>query len=189
MLEMHPEKSGIVYCKDSNRRKKYHKTGFTFLGYEFRPRIAKGRDGRIWTSSLPGISASAQKRIRHAIREWNLPRQTSVSLNGPCRGQTAAPAALAGSCHWRSAEVWILRQRVRALAWFAPTSLLPLAQVKVPTWQAGLAVAVRRAKLSRSGASRLAHLCTRTGMFGLFTRRQPRRIMRATAEVCRTGGA
>jgi hypothetical protein len=31
-LEMHPEKSGIVYCKDSNRRKVYHKTGFTFLG-------------------------------------------------------------------------------------------------------------------------------------------------------------
>lgn len=81
MLEMHPEKSGIVYCKDSNRRKKYHKTGFTFLGYEFRPRIAKGRDGRIWTSFLPAISASAKKRIRQEIREWNLPRQTSVSLN------------------------------------------------------------------------------------------------------------
>jgi RNA-directed DNA polymerase len=80
-LEMHPEKSGIVYCKDSNRRKKYHKTGFTFLGYEFRPRIAKGRDGRIWTSFLPAISASAKKRIRQTIREWNLPRQTSVSLN------------------------------------------------------------------------------------------------------------
>src|SRR5882757_8792771 len=32
-LEMHPEKSGIVYCKDSNRRKEYRKTGFTFLGY------------------------------------------------------------------------------------------------------------------------------------------------------------
>jgi len=81
MLEMHPEKSGIVYCKDSNRRKKYHKTSFTFVGYEFRPRIAKGRDGRIWTSFLPAISASAKKRIRQEIREWNLPRQTSVSLN------------------------------------------------------------------------------------------------------------
>jgi hypothetical protein len=81
LLEMHPEKSGIVYCKDSNRRKKYQKTGFTLLGYEFRPRIAKGRDGRIWTSFLPAISASAKKRIRQAIREWDLPRQTFVSLN------------------------------------------------------------------------------------------------------------
>ena len=80
-LEMHPEKSGIVYCKDSNRRNEYRKTGFTFLGYEFRPRIAKGRDGRIWTSFLPAISATAKKRIMQAIREWKLPRQTSISLN------------------------------------------------------------------------------------------------------------
>ena len=80
-LEMHPEKSGIVYCKDSNRRKDYPKTSFTFLGYEFRPRSAKRRDGKVWTSFLPAISASAMKRIRQAIGEWNLPSQTSVSLN------------------------------------------------------------------------------------------------------------
>jgi len=80
-LELHPEKSGIVYCKDSNRRKDYPKTSFTFLGYEFRPRSAKRRDGKVWTNFLPAISASAMKRIRHTIREWNLPRQTSVSLN------------------------------------------------------------------------------------------------------------
>ena len=80
-LEMHPEKSGIVYCKDSNRRKDYPKTSFTFLGYEFRPRSAKRRDGKVWTSFLPAISASAMKRIRQAIRDWNLPRQTSLSLN------------------------------------------------------------------------------------------------------------
>jgi group II intron reverse transcriptase/maturase len=80
-LEMHPEKSGIVYCKDSRRRKDYPRISFTFLGYEFRPRRANRRDGKIWTSFLPAISASAMKRIRQVIREWNLPRQTSVSLN------------------------------------------------------------------------------------------------------------
>jgi hypothetical protein len=79
--QMHPEKSGIVYCKDSNRRKDYPRISFTFLGYEFRPRSAKTRDGKIWTSFQPAISASAMKRIRQTIREWNLPRQTSVSLN------------------------------------------------------------------------------------------------------------
>jgi group II intron reverse transcriptase/maturase len=80
-LELHPEKSGIVYCKDSNRREEYPKTSFTFLGYEFRPRSAQHHDGKVWTSFLPAISASAMKRIRQAIREWNLPRQTSVGLN------------------------------------------------------------------------------------------------------------
>jgi group II intron reverse transcriptase/maturase len=80
-LEMHPEKSGIVYCKDSKRRKDYPKVRFTFLGYEFRPRSVKSRDGKTWTGFLPAISASAMKRIRQAIHKWNLPRQTSVSLN------------------------------------------------------------------------------------------------------------
>jgi RNA-directed DNA polymerase len=80
-LEMHPEKSGIVYCKDSSRRKAYPKVSFTFLGYEFRPRSTKTRDGKIRTSFLPAISASAKKWITQEIREWHLPRQTSVSLN------------------------------------------------------------------------------------------------------------
>jgi group II intron reverse transcriptase/maturase len=80
-LQMHPEKSGIVYCKDSNRRKDYSRISFTFLGYEFRPRRAQVRDGNLFTSFLPAISASASKRIMQEIRTWNLPRQTSVSLN------------------------------------------------------------------------------------------------------------
>jgi len=88
-LEMHPEKSGIVYCKDSNRRNDYSRISFTFLGYEFRPRRAKTRDGKIWTSFQPAISASAAKRIVQAIREWNLPRQTSVSLNELARRYNA----------------------------------------------------------------------------------------------------
>jgi EAL domain-containing protein (putative c-di-GMP-specific phosphodiesterase class I) len=77
--ELHPDKSGIVYCKDSSRRKDYAKVSFTFLGYEFRPRSSKTRDGKFKTNFLPAISASATKRIRQKIRERNLPRQTSVS--------------------------------------------------------------------------------------------------------------
>jgi group II intron reverse transcriptase/maturase len=80
-LELHPEKSGIVYCKDSRRGKDYPRVTFTFLGYEFRPRRVQSRDVKKRTGFLPAISASAMKRIRQAIREWNLPGQTSVSLN------------------------------------------------------------------------------------------------------------
>ena len=35
-LTMHPEKSKIVYCKDSNRTKPYPHVNFTFLGFTFR---------------------------------------------------------------------------------------------------------------------------------------------------------
>lgn len=40
-LELHPEKTKIIYCKDGNRRNKYPHTQFTFLGYDFRCRSAK----------------------------------------------------------------------------------------------------------------------------------------------------
>src|SRR5262249_2463885 len=80
-LETHPEKSGVVYCKDDNRRKKYPRIQFTFLGYTFRPRRAQGRDGKAWRNFLPAVSAAAVKRMNSQIREWKLPSQTSVGLN------------------------------------------------------------------------------------------------------------
>lgn len=80
-LEMHPEKSGIVYCKDGRRKQVFSRIQFTFLGYTFRPRRIKCRDGRAWTGFLPAVSAEAIKRMNTQIREWKLPRQTSVSLN------------------------------------------------------------------------------------------------------------
>ena len=80
-LEMHPEKSGVVYCKDSNRRGNYSRIQFTFLGFTFRPRRAKSCDGKCWTSFLPAVSAAAIKRMHQSIREWHIPRQTSVALH------------------------------------------------------------------------------------------------------------
>jgi group II intron reverse transcriptase/maturase len=79
-LEMHPEKSGVVYCKDENRHDEYARIQFTFLGFTFRPRCAQTRDGR-WTSFQPAVSAAAIKRMMRQIREWHIPRQTSADLN------------------------------------------------------------------------------------------------------------
>lgn len=89
-LQMHPEKSGVVYCKDSNRRGSYPRIQFTFLGYTFRPRRAKARNGKAWTGFLPAVSAAAIKRMTRTIREWHLPRQTSVSLNELAKQHNAA---------------------------------------------------------------------------------------------------
>lgn len=46
-LELHPEKTKIVYCKDDDRRRDYHNTNFDFLGFTFRRRKSKNRLGRI----------------------------------------------------------------------------------------------------------------------------------------------
>jgi hypothetical protein len=79
-LELHPDKTGIVYCKDSNRRGEYPVTQFTFLGFTFRPRGAVSPDGKHFTSFLPGASREAQKRMRQQIHSWRLPRQTPGTL-------------------------------------------------------------------------------------------------------------
>jgi RNA-directed DNA polymerase len=44
-LESHPDKTRIVYCKDADRRGDHEVTSFTFLGYTFRPRLAKNKVG------------------------------------------------------------------------------------------------------------------------------------------------
>lgn len=42
-LELHPGKTWIVYCQDVNRRATHPDVQFTFLGYTFRPRKARGQ--------------------------------------------------------------------------------------------------------------------------------------------------
>jgi RNA-directed DNA polymerase len=79
-LTMHPEKSKVVYCKDSNRTRIYPQVHFTFLGFTFRPRKALSKTRRFFTSFLPGVSAHAMKKMRQAVRGWKLNRQTHGAL-------------------------------------------------------------------------------------------------------------
>ena len=44
-LRLHPDKTKIVYCKDGKRRGEHEHTSFTFLGFTFRPREARSKDG------------------------------------------------------------------------------------------------------------------------------------------------
>ena len=71
-LEIHPEKTKIVYCKDSNRKQKYGNVQFTFLGYTYRPRKAKSKDGKVFTSFLPAVSNKAKTHIRQTIKSWRI---------------------------------------------------------------------------------------------------------------------
>ena len=80
-LELHPQKTRIVYCKDSNRCAEFPHVQFTFLGFTFRPRSAVSSRGVRFTSFLPGTSAEALTRMRQQIRSWHLGRQTSGTLS------------------------------------------------------------------------------------------------------------
>jgi hypothetical protein len=71
-LVLHPAKTRIVYCQDANRRQQYGATQFTFLGYAFRSRIARARNGGTFMSFQPAISKEALKKISSEVRSWRL---------------------------------------------------------------------------------------------------------------------
>lgn len=80
-LQVHPQKTKIVYCKDSNRRGQGAEESFDFLGFTFRPRRARNRDGQYFVSFSPAISRRAAKKIRATMRRsWRIRRRTDKSL-------------------------------------------------------------------------------------------------------------
>ncbi len=79
-LEMHPEKSRIVYCKDINRQQSYPVIQFTFLGYCFRPRKAVDKYGRVYVNFAPAVSREALKAMRQTVRGWHIQLKCDKSL-------------------------------------------------------------------------------------------------------------
>lgn len=79
-LELHPEKTKIVYCKNANRREDYEIVSFDFLGYTFCPRRSCNRKGKIFLNFTPAISENAKKKIKAEIRGWKLPSRTGMKL-------------------------------------------------------------------------------------------------------------
>jgi RNA-directed DNA polymerase len=79
-LELHPEKSRIVYCRDINRPAAYPVTQFTFLGYTFRPRKAVDKYGRVDVNFAPAVSREALTAMRQTVRGWHLQLKCDQSL-------------------------------------------------------------------------------------------------------------
>jgi group II intron reverse transcriptase/maturase len=67
-LELNEQKTCIVYCKDSTRRGAYEHESFDFLGYTFRPRLARSKYGSCFVNFLPAVSSDARKRMGREIR-------------------------------------------------------------------------------------------------------------------------
>lgn len=84
-LEVHPDKTRIVYCQDDDRRDSHEVTSFTFLGYEFRPRLARNKRGTYFVSFLPAVSRQAMKAMGREIRSWSWPKRSDKSLDDLAR--------------------------------------------------------------------------------------------------------
>jgi Group II intron, maturase-specific domain len=79
VVAMHLEKRvEPVFHPDSYGGSHEH-TSFTFLGFTFRPRQARRKDGVQFTSFLPAISKDALKKISAEVRSWRLHRRTGAT--------------------------------------------------------------------------------------------------------------
>lgn len=84
-LELHPEKTKIIYCKDDDRKGRYVCEKFDFLGYTFRARRSKNWRGRYFVNFSPAMSATAATRLRQEIRSWKVPLRSDKNLTDLAR--------------------------------------------------------------------------------------------------------
>jgi RNA-directed DNA polymerase len=85
-LEMHPEKTQIVYCKDGSRKEKQPNKKFDFLGYTFRPRVVKNRKrNSMFVAFTPAVSSKALKSMRQRVRRLNFRNRADLSLQDIAR--------------------------------------------------------------------------------------------------------
>jgi group II intron reverse transcriptase/maturase len=119
-LELHPDKTRIVYCKDSNRPLAYDQVSFTFCGYTFRPRKAYNKtEEKAYTSFLPAAGPGKLTEMRRKVSSWRIDRRTTSNLRdlaGPVnqvvRGWLSYftafyPTAVIPVC--RHLDTWIMR--------------------------------------------------------------------------------
>jgi RNA-directed DNA polymerase len=84
-LELHPEKTQIVCCNVAKQQGSDLAKTFVFLGYCFRPRLVRSRQGKVFVGFTPAISPGAAKEIRQQVRQWRLNLRNSQSLEDIAR--------------------------------------------------------------------------------------------------------
>lgn len=111
-LELHPDKTRIVYCKDSRRRGTYEQVSFTFCGYTFRPRRAfNKRTGEAFTGFLPAVSPEKLTQMSRRVASWRIHRRTNLDLDDLAPGINL-----------------VVRGWLAYFTVFYPTAVIPLCQ-------------------------------------------------------------
>ena len=82
-LELHPEKTKQVYCRDYRRQNTYETVKFDFLGYSFQPRSTKSKQtGKLFLGFDCAISISSKKRIADKLEDLKIDRLNFKSIVG-----------------------------------------------------------------------------------------------------------
>lgn len=82
-LELHPEKTKLVYCRDYRRQENHETIKFDFLGYSFQPRSTMSkRTGKLFLGFDCAISIGSKKRIADKMKELNIDHLSHKSIVG-----------------------------------------------------------------------------------------------------------
>lgn len=84
-LEVHPEKTKIVYCYRTARFFKEDKSvpvSFDFLGFTFKPRLCAKSNGEKFWGFRPAISNKSKKRIIGELRKLAIHKWMSYDIHG-----------------------------------------------------------------------------------------------------------
>lgn len=129
-LTIHPDKSGIIYCKDKNRLKNFERISFDFLGFTFKPRRCVNGKGTVHSNFLPAISQTSKKAINQTIRSWHIQLKNDKTLFDLSRMFDAAlqgwsnyygrfyPSAMRSI--WRNVNAYLVRwvrRKYKRFAW------------------------------------------------------------------------
>jgi RNA-directed DNA polymerase len=80
-LELHPEKTKLVYCENYQRKGDHEHNSFTFLSYSFQPRAMRNYQRKTkFTVFSAAICCTAKTFIRQRLKIVFNPRNTQVSL-------------------------------------------------------------------------------------------------------------
>jgi RNA-directed DNA polymerase len=91
-LELHPDKTRIVYCRSDQNRGRYEHESFDFLGYTFRTRQVRSKSGCYFNAFTPAVSKAAVQQFRDKMREGReqgillTPEEMAKKMNPIIRG-------------------------------------------------------------------------------------------------------
>lgn len=79
-LEVHPDKTRIVYCKQVNRNEEYGVNSFKFLGVQFQPLKVKNKQGKFFKGFTSVVPKSSFKKMGDYIKSLSLHRRTDRDI-------------------------------------------------------------------------------------------------------------
>lgn len=79
-LRLHPRKTRKVYVGRGKVDQNVVRE-FTFLGYDFKRRVLRRKDGVLFYRIYPGASKKALKKMNQIIKGWRIHRSTGMTIN------------------------------------------------------------------------------------------------------------